>query len=102
MTMVHRQCDKKNFGQSFFCSFDNLTQMPDPPIWGQQVLDHYQQSMDIPHSLKNFRNNNRTPKFSNFYNQIIFTKIERNYDAFDKDIAILNVFFKSPTALEFR
>jgi hypothetical protein len=100
MAMVRRQCDQKNFGQSLFCTFDNLVEVPNPPIWGQQVLDHYQQSVD-PDFMGNFTNNNRTTKFS-FGDGLIFTQIERYYDAFDKDIAILNVFFKSPTALEFR
>jgi hypothetical protein len=31
----------------------------------------------------------------------IFTNIERSYDAYDKDIAVLNVFFETQTIMEF-
>ena len=34
-------------------------------------------------------------------NQFIFSELSRSYDAYEKDISVLSVFFSSPTVMQF-
>ena len=96
-----RKCTEKNFGLSYFCNLDLNVQMLTPQIWADQVLQQYANAhQSKPAFLSNVVSNTRTLT-SSVSMQNIFTKIDRNYDAYDKDIAILSVYFDKPTLLQF-
>ena len=87
-----RKCDETNFGMSFFCSFETLNSIPGPQIWGKLALEKMKNMpKNKTHIQKNIVSSKRISKFN------MFQEVE--YDAFDKDIAILKVFFESPTAI---
>ena len=96
-----RQCTEKNFGISDLCYLGRFKEI-DPPIWGSQVADQ------LVALGKEARIENETFSSSRrfihpvLFNKTIFSRIERGYDAYDVDIAVLNVFFESPTSLEYR
>ena len=39
-----RRCDDSNLGISKFCNLDDQ-KLPEPRIWGQQVMDEYKQTV---------------------------------------------------------
>ena len=88
-----RQCDERNFGISELCRFDNG--YPNPQIWGKQVLSQLNNSQ-LPANISSQRFLN--PRL---FNATVFKDVKREYDAFEKDIAVLHVFFESPTVLQY-
>ena len=95
-TQEFRGCDEKNFGMTDLCSLMSLN--PKPQIWATEVLG--QLGNDIP-ELKNIvTSSQRFVKPQNSENYL-FDNLSRSYDAYKKDIAILNVFFSTPTALQY-
>ena len=95
-----RRCDERNIELTKMCSVlrKNLTK---PEKWGRQVLDHYlEKTGTIPDFLTNITSSKRTVKKSYLLNYL-FPGLSRDYDAFDKDIAVLNVFFDSSTVMAF-
>ena len=38
----------------------------------------------------------------NYLRNFVFTTLDREYNAYEKDIAVLNVFFSAPVAIEYR
>lgn len=99
-----RRCDYKNLGVSFLCNFDaNI----EPPVWGQNVVDQYLSDIGkLPDYVQNFVTSNRRkfadPKASG--NQI-FKKANEDgpdYDAYQKDIAMVTFFFETSTVFEYR
>ncbi len=92
-----RKCDEKNFGMSPLCNLDKSAILPKPQIWGQAVLNQLNGSkFNTSHIEKNIRNLNPTLLQDN-----IFKNLEREYDAYENDIAILSVFFESSTVLQY-
>ena len=100
MTQKITRCDDSNLGLTGLCNLMNLTELPKPHIFGQQVLDEFQIHLkkDPPY-LKSIHSNVRTK--SDFYFGGTFHLINRTYDAFEKDIAIVQVYFDTPTAIKF-
>ena len=105
-TQAFRKCDERNFGMSHFCSLDKFETKPKPQMLGELVLK----------KLENLTQGKDHEKLSKFKKQIISSKrimkpkmckenfishSDVEYDAYEKDIAILNVFFESPTVLEY-
>ena len=77
-----RPCNEKNLGMTDFCSFEGA--FLDPPIWGQQVLDQLNDSgINFVDLGKVIKTSKRTLN-PVLYNQSIFTKVEREYDAFEQ------------------
>ena len=97
-TQPFRQCNEKNLGMTDFCSFEGT--FLDPPMWGQQVLDQLNDS-GINVLLGNIVRTSRRTLNPVLYNQSMFTKLQRDYDAYDEDISVLSVFFESPTAIQY-
>ena len=94
-----RICDEKNFGMSRLCSLENVELKPQ--IWGKQVLEQLSGSKYNLTKLKaSVKSSQRFLKMIT-NDAIVFTNISRTYDAFEKDISMLNVFFDSPTALKY-
>jgi hypothetical protein len=100
-TQSFRKCTEKNFGLSNFCNVDLNVQLPTPQIWADQVLKQYWYENQSKHGfLSNVVSNTRYLT-SSVSMQNIFTEIDQSYDAYDKDIAILSVYFEKPTLLQF-
>jgi hypothetical protein len=91
-----KQCDESNLGISRFCNLDDES-LPEPKIWGQQVLDEYKDAKVRPSFLNNVMSNHRYLT----RNPVTFTKMERKYDAYEKDIAILQVYFDTPSVFQY-
>ena len=99
-TQQFRRCDERNLELTKMCSIlrKNITK---PEIWGRQVLDYYlNQTGKIPDYLSNITSSKRMVKKSYLLNYV-FPGLSREYDAFDKDIAVLTVFFDSTTVMAF-
>ena len=98
-----RRCDYKNLGISFLCNFEEALK---PPIWGQRVLDQYlsdiQQVPDYIDSLVS--SNQRKFADSRATGKEIFKAANEkspDYDAYEKDIAMVTFFFETSTVFEF-
>ncbi len=100
-TQPLRRCDERNMEVTPMCSLMNRDYIV-PPLWGQQVYDSYNvTSSNVTGLLANITSNIRTVKKSyQLYN--LFTRAENHYDAFAKDIAVLNVFFDTTTVMVFQ
>jgi hypothetical protein len=79
-----RTCDDSNLGVSSLCNLEDK-RLPEPRIWGEQVREEY--SGIMPDFVRNIESNQRTIQRNHF----IFPKQKRTYDAYEKDIAILQV-----------
>ena len=94
-TQKFKVCDKKNFGMSPICNFKSINIKPQ--IWGKQALNILNVSgsnmTNYQHVLMSSQRIIKSSLFDSNETQI--------YDAFERDIAILNVFFSSPTAVGF-
>jgi amiloride-sensitive sodium channel len=94
-----RACDEKNFGMSELCSFESIDAWPQ--IWGNQVLDQINGT--------NITQNNVTDKIKSsirtkqlfLASDYTFTTLPKTYDAYKDDIAVVNVYFSSPTVMKF-
>jgi hypothetical protein len=91
-----KQCDESNLGVSRFCNLDDES-LPEPKIWGQQVLDEYKDAKVKPTFLNNVKSNYRylTRK------PMTFTQMDRKYNAYEKDIAIFQVYFETPSVFQY-
>ena len=83
-------CYEKRVG-SYLCLMgtDNSKGIPDPPKWGQSVLEDYMLRGTIPQYIMSEVKTNRR----SYANQ--------GYDAYEKDIAMVTFFFESSNVLEF-
>ena len=96
-TQLFRGCDEKNFGMTDFCN----SQARAPQIWATQVLKQLNGSnlnMTIVNAMAKSSIRYLTPQSTN---QFIFSELSRSYDAYEKDISVLSVFFSSPTVMQF-
>lgn len=91
-TQKFRVCDEKNFDMTELCNLANRKLKPQ--IWGTQVLDQLGNDTLLKADLQSGRRTIRK-----ILQEPLFTTLSRTYDAFEKDIAVLNVFFSSPTAM---
>jgi hypothetical protein len=96
-SLPFKSCDESNLGISKFCSLDE-TSLPEPRIWGQQVKDEFSsRSQQQPQFVKLIKSNMR----STTSNPFIFSNSKSKYDSYQKDIAVVHVFFEKPTAFQF-
>ena len=98
-----RPCDFRNLGTSFLCDFDQKLY---PPIWGQNVLSQYQEEAnEIPDYIsKEVETNIRQYVDKKAAGNEVFkaaNEKKTNYDAYQKDIAMVTFFFDTTTAMEF-
>ena len=90
-----RVCDEKNFGMSDLCDLSAMGIKPQ--IWGTQVFEQLSSASNNNKILQIVQSSQRMVKPENS----IFSNLSRSYDAYKKDIAVLNVFFSSPIGLEY-
>ncbi len=92
-----RKCDEKNFGMSQLCNLSRASGLPEPQIWKQAILSQINESkLNTSHIKTNIRYLYPTVLQNN-----IFINSVREYDAYENDIAILSVFFESPTVMQY-
>ena len=94
-TAPFRICENSNLGAAKFCNFDDDS-FPEPKIWARQVIEEFL-NVTAPDLVKNLSSSKRTY----YRNPDIFPKLTKTYDAYDKDIAVVQVFFESPTVFHF-
>ena len=75
--------------------------MPQPPIFGQSVYSEYQKRTG---SIPSFVQDAVTTSDRYYSNTIrggdVFSTADQSYDAYDKDIALLHIFFKRSTIFQ--
>ena len=96
-----RRCDYKNLGVSFLCNFEEYL---DPPIWGQKVRDQYIfEDHEIPEEKIGNSNTRQFADQKASGNQVFQASNMESptYDAYEKDIAMVNFFFETNTVFEY-
>ena len=87
-----RQCDERNLFMTDFCTLD-AENMISPQIWAKQVIENFVRTNGkVPAYLSNLKSSKRTIKDSYILHNF-FDGLKKDYDAYDQDIAVLNVFF---------
>ena len=100
-TQPFRKCDERNMEVTPMCSLLNKEYIS-PPIWGQQVYDSFNvDPSNVPDFLANITSNIRTIKKS-YQLHDFFKGMSNHYDAFEEDIAVLNVYFDTTTVMLFQ
>ena len=92
-----RKCSDLNVGVSTYCMFKGRSQIT-PKMWASQVLGEY--GSNRPLKLQDLPSNRRS-----YSPSLIFPKQSKSngadYDAYDEDIAVVNVFFETPVVFQF-
>jgi hypothetical protein len=94
-SLPFKTCDESNLGISRFCNLDD-TSLPSPKIWGEQVKEELTGSNNII-LAKQVESSERIYARS----PIHFTQLDTRYNAYEKDIAILQIFFDKPSVFQF-
>lgn len=93
------KCDERNFGMTDLCDIGNARYLTQPHIFGQQVLDEFRLGLKKdPDYLQVISSNIRT-KSTNHIQTFHF--INQTYNAFERDIAELEIYFEVETVLKF-
>ncbi len=99
-TIPFRRCDFRNLGTSSMCNLDDAL-LPEPRIWARQVIKQLklEGQVDI---LKRFRFASSERKYR--YEMLApgaFNPFADTYDAYEKDIAMVQIYFKTSSIIEF-
>jgi amiloride-sensitive sodium channel len=90
-----RRCDSTNLGMSKLCNLDNIN-LAQPTKFGKQVREEYKGTQNTtPSFINRFESSER-----NYPDDNAFTKMPRTYDAYDKDIAMVQIYFKKSTIFQ--
>ena len=96
-----RKCDEKNFGVSGLCNLEMTSSLPQPQIFGTQVLDQLNNTNgSIPSYAVNLSSSLRYLKRTMLMANV-FDTIDREYNAYDSDIAMLNIYFDAVSVMQF-
>jgi hypothetical protein len=97
-----RRCDERSLEVSPMCSVLRKN-IPKPEMWGKQVSEYLTEhpSASTPTLLSKITSSKRTIKKS-FVLHDLFTDLYNDYDAYEKDIGVLNVYFDSTTVLKLK
>ena len=89
-----RRCDSSNLGISNFCDL-NPKVMLKPSKFVQQVMDEYTaKNTSVPSFVTTLQSGIRN------YPPDVFAKNHKTYDAFEKDMAVVEIFFEKPTIFQ--
>lgn len=99
-TQAFRKCDERNLGMTQFCNMEKFASLPKPQIFGQQVLDEFKFMNISAGYLKGIVSNVRD-YYSREAKRNTFHFVDDIHNAYERDIAVLNVYFESPTVLQF-
>ena len=97
-TQKFRGCDEMNFGMSDFCNLDNGIR---PQMWAKQVLDQLKGSGENTTLLEKEVESSARTNSHKLLESFLFSDISHTYDAYENDIAILNVYFSTPTVMQY-
>lgn len=92
-TVPFRRCDSSNLGISPFCDLNPRVKLS-PDKFAQQVLDEYAAKGKTEPFLSSLKSAIRT------YPEEVFTQNPTTYDAFEKDIAVVEIYFEKPTIFQ--
>ena len=93
-----RRCDSSNFGVSQFCSLSNKYLLR-PNKFAAQIAKEYNSKFEYPDFLSSLESSIR--KYSQTIDKgDIFTQNEKEYNAYDKDIALDHIFFRKSTIFQ--
>ena len=75
--------------------------MPQPPIFGRSVYSEYEQKTgSIPSFVQNSVATSERFHSSTIKGGDVFSTADQSYDAYDKDIALLHIYFKRSTVFQ--
>ena len=106
-----RGCDHTNLGSSALCDFEDLDM--NPPIWSNMVENEFT-GAGYTEAPEYARPNGSQGRFANIRNTIVnpaiiqdltlltYYKKNPTYDAFEKDIAIVNFYFDQSSIVQFK
>jgi hypothetical protein len=91
-------CDYTNMGVSFFCSFFPLIR-PQPTLIADQLKKEYSSKGRIPDYITKLESGRRT--FAKVLPRgDIFTQNDKTYNAYDRDIALVELYFEKSTIIQ--
>jgi len=93
---LFRRCDSRNLNMSPLCDLDNIQE---PAKWTELASAEYKSSR--PNYLPSSPMRSPLPSPALEKGEILVQSLEP-YDAFDNDIAVLSIYFGSPTTVEFQ
>jgi hypothetical protein len=93
-----RKCDSGNLGVSRLCNLSNKA-LPQPSKFGYQVKAEYASRNMNPEFINGFEPSTRT-YYTTLPNGDVFTQNPKTYDAYDKDIALVQIFFRKSTMFQ--
>ena len=107
-TAPFRYCDHTNLGASALCDLENIEM--NPPIWIKTVGDEFEgEKLDIPDYVKpnplklsNIRRAVGSPNMLNDLTLLQKYNKSKKYDAFEKDIAIVNFYYDQSNVVKFK
>jgi hypothetical protein len=93
-----RRCDSGNLGVSRLCNLNNKA-LPQPTKFGAQVITEYDSRHMNPSFISGFE-----PSTRQYYRTLaegdVFTQNPNTYDAYEKDIALVQIFFRKSTMFQ--
>jgi hypothetical protein len=97
-----RRCDFRNLGVTPLCNLEGYN-LPEPWIWTRQLLKNLKiEGKTNSSSIKGFNVvASERSLFSSLQQPSIFNLANESYDAYDKDIALVQFYFKSSSVLQF-
>jgi amiloride-sensitive sodium channel len=99
-TIPFRRCDFRNLGTSPMCNLDDAL-LPEPKIWARQVMKQLQVEQQLE-MLNTFKYTSSERKYKNDLMIVgAFNPYNETYDAYEKDIAMVQIFFKTSSIIEF-
>jgi len=101
-----RPCDDFNFGVTPLCNLENMDPTQKPVLWGEQVISQLNTGIyddtQIPDYMSAIPTNKRVIKNAwSLVNTTLLSSTSTDYDAYQRDIAVVSVFFDSPTVWQF-
>ncbi len=94
-TIPFSTCDYTNLGVNPICNINDKS-LPQPTKFSTQIItDYITKKQKFPTFLKKYKSNQRPFSKLNY-----FTQNEDTYDAYLRDIAMLEVYFKTSTVIQ--
>ena len=87
-----------NISYILFITTDLSGAVPTPHLWGQAALDRMK---NVTKDFEKLKLKSQIISSQRMYMDNLVTNKFITYDAYERDIAILNVFFETPTVLEY-
>ena len=98
-----RRCDFRNLGVSSLCNLEDPF-LPEPRIWAQELLQEFStENISNPAYLQRFK---LTPTERYYQTDGLttsaFNPANETYDAYEKDIAMVQFYFMTSSVIEFK